>query len=262
VKGLAQLRSRVLRGQTRLERGPHAVRGELTLSGGIPVGLRLLGRHLAPGHPHAYALVRGTVEPDVQEALRRTVPEGGVVWDVGANIGFMSLVAARLVGRGGRVHAFEPAPASAAAVRDHARINGMEGLIDVVEAAAGSAPGRAPFLVVAEPSWSHLADRGRHGLTTASIDVEAVRLDDLVSAGRVDPPSVVKIDVEGSEGAVLRGIERTLALHRPAVVCELHETNDEVADLLEAAGYSLQNLDGPEPVRSAGPVHVLARPRR
>jgi len=70
---------------------------------------------------------------------------------------------------------------------------------------------------------------------------------------------VIKVDVEGSEGAVLRGLTETLRRHRPVVICELHETNHEVAELLRAAGYSLENLDGTAPIEAAGVAHVLAR---
>ena len=254
-------RTRAYRLLTRAPLGRVALRGPVAITGGVPVGMRLLARHVPPIHPQAYSLVRGSAEPEVQEALRRTVARGAVVWDVGANVGFMSLVAARLAGPDGRIYAFEPAPGSAAAVRDHAALNGLAGAIEVVQAAAGERAGRADFLLVDERSWSHLADRGRHARAEATIEVEVVRLDDLVDAGRIAPPAVVKIDVEGSEGSVLRGMERALAAHRPAIVCELHETNAEVADLLEAAGYALENLAGSALVREAGPVHLLARPQ-
>jgi len=260
VNPSAQLRSRALRGLTRLRRSPHLVRGELTISGGITVGMRLRGRYVPCTHPQAYELVRGSVEPDVQEALRRTIASGAVIWDVGANIGFISLVAARLAGPEGRVYAIEPAPDNAAAVREHAAINDLGGVIDVVEAAAGDSAGPAEFLLVSEPSWSHLAERGHHRLTESAVEVKVVRLDTLVDADQIAPPSVVKIDVEGSEGAVLRGMEQTIATHRPAIICELHKTNDEVMDLLEGAGYRVENLSGPEGVRTAGAVRLLARP--
>jgi len=247
------MRTRLFRGLTRFGAQRGALGGPITITGGIAVGMCLDARHVSLAHPQAYELVRGGVEPDVQEALRRTVADGAVMWDVGANVGFMSLVAARL---GARVHAIEPSPAGAAAVRAHALLNGLP--IEVLEAAAADTAGRADFLLVEEGSWSHLADRGSHALTEATVEVDVVRLDD---AG-LSAPTVVKIDVEGSEGAVLRGMERTLAEDRPAVICELHETNEEVADLLEAAGYALENLDGPEDIREAGAVHLLARPVR
>jgi hypothetical protein len=88
------------------------------------------------------------------------------------------------------------------------------------------------------------------------VPVRVVALDDL----DLPAPAFVKVDVEGSEVAVLDGAARLLREARPVLVVETHETNAEVADRLEALGYRLENLDGPAPVRAAGPVHVLAVP--
>jgi hypothetical protein len=72
---------------------------------------------------------------------------------------------------------------------------------------------------------------------------------------------VIKMDAEGAELDILAGASQTLARHRPAIVCELHATNDGFVELMESAGYRVENLDGPEPVREAGPdVHALALP--
>lgn len=221
---------------------------------GFPPASGLVLRGLPLGHVQAWGLVRGVVEPATQEALRRHAGPGSVVWDVGANVGFFSLLAARL---GARVHAFEPLPASAAALRGHVAANGYGERVTVHERAVAARSRRAPFLVVDEASWSHLADRGPHPRARDRIEVEVVALDDLA----LPRPDVVKIDVEGSEVAVLEGARRTLAEHAPVLLIELHATNDELCDLLEPLGYEAENIDGVEPVRDAGPVHVLARRR-
>ncbi|WP_354702412.1 methyltransferase [Paraconexibacter sp. AEG42_29] len=233
-----------------------AGRGDVRISGGIAAGLHLFGPALPLRHVQAHGLVRGTLEPGVQEALRRHVSPGDVVCDVGANIGFFSLVLARLTGPDGRVHAFEPSPREAGACRRNAQVNGFEHVV-VHQAAVGAAAGRAPFLLVDEHSWSHLADRGSHARAVATIDVDVVALDTL-DWGASGPPRLIKLDVEGSERAALQGMSGLLADVRPVLVIELHETNHEVADLLEGHGYVLQNLDGPAAPRDAGPTHVVA----
>jgi FkbM family methyltransferase len=160
----------------------------------------------------------------------------------------------------GVVIAFEPAPRSAAAIRRHAELNGFTN-IDVIQAAVGDQAGRRQFLLTGEESWSHLADRGLHPDTQRRLDVDVVVLDELIESGRIAPPDLVKIDVEGSEGSVLRGLARAIERHRPSIVCELHETNGEILELADAFGYRLENLSGTQPVGSAGPVHVLGVPR-
>jgi FkbM family methyltransferase len=233
--------------------------GPVVVLAGPGLDLRLAKAHLPVSHAQAGLIIRGELERPVQEAFRRLVSPGATVYDVGANIGFYSLLAARLAGPGGHVHAFEPLPTGARAVERNASLNGLE-TITVHEAAVGAGESEATLLVVGEASWSHLSSTGTHVDTRGEQPVRVVSIDGLVADG-LPAPDVVKIDVEGAELEVLDGMERTLREVRPALVIELHETNGAVADRLESAGYRVENLDGPEPVRDApGDVHVLARP--
>jgi FkbM family methyltransferase len=230
--------------------------------GGLGDRLRLSLAHMPLAHAHAGALPRGTLEVPVQEALRRLLGPGDVLYDVGANIGFFVLIGARLVGPGGRVVAFEPVTENVAAIRSNAELNELAN-IDVVERAAGAARGLERLLRVEDLSWSRLESRGSHPGTLESVEVEVVPIDELVRSGELPPPTVVKIDVEGSEVDVLRGMAETIEQHRPAIVCELHETAVEFAELMEAHGYTLENLEGKGPVREAGmTAHALAIPPR
>jgi FkbM family methyltransferase len=239
---------------------PLLQRGELAVLHGLAEGLRFPVRAVPPGHPHTRLLLLGDLEVPVQEALHRTVTPGATVFDIGANIGFFALLAARLAGERGRVIAFEPVPEVAGYARAAAVSNGVADRVDVRTQAVAEHAGTAALHVVAEPSWSHLASRGRHPDTVATIDVEVVTLDGLLDAGQ-PVPDVIKLDVEGAEVEVLRGAARLLREHRPALIVELHETNGEVAGLLEQAGYAIDVLDGPLAVRDAGPARILARPR-
>jgi FkbM family methyltransferase len=236
-------------------------RGEVQVLGGLAVGRRLSAAHFPYLGPHGYGILTGQHEPMVQEALRRTVAPGMTIFDVGADIGFFSILSAGLTGPAGRVEAFEPVPASAQAVRTNAALNGLEN-VSLHHVAVSDHESRETLLVVADNSWSHLSDRGNHVDTRERIEVGLVCLDDQIESGALPPPDVVKIDVEGSEAAVLRGLARTLDSRPVAVICELHETNAEVLELLASLGYSAENLDGPEPPLEAGHVHILARQGR
>jgi FkbM family methyltransferase len=233
--------------------------GWIQVRGGAGFGLRLSTRHLPIAHIQGYGLVRGVLEPSVQEALRRHVRPGMVVYDVGANIGFFSLLAARFSESHGRVEAFEPVPGNSAAVRANAALNHLTN-ITVHQLAVSDHGGTAAFLVPGEQGWSHLADRGRHPNAEHQIQVELISLDEEIGRGSLPVPDIVKIDVEGSETAVLRGLARTLRSHHVTIICELHETNSEVLNLMTNLGYSLQNLDGTAPIPEAGPIHVLMQP--
>jgi FkbM family methyltransferase len=235
-------------------------RAPVPIAGGLGHLLSVSTADLPLDHAHAGLIVRGTLEPPVQEALRRLLGPGDVFYDVGANVGFFTLVGARLVGPMGRVVAFEPVPWCAHAVARNIELNGFAHA-QVREQAVGGADGRERLLVVGEASWSHLESTGRHADVRDEIDVAVVALDSLVAAGAIPPPDVLKIDTEGAELQAIEGARETIARHRPAIVCELHDTNTAFVALMDDLGYRTTNLDGPAGVAVAGPVHALAQPR-
>ena len=235
-------------------------RAPVPIAGGLAHLLYVSTADLPLDHAHAGLIVRGTLEPPVQEALRRLLAPGAVFYDVGANVGFFTILGARLVGPQGRVVAFEPVPACARAVANNIALNGF-GHAAIREAAVGAAGGRERLLVVGEASWSHLASTGRHADVREEIDVAVESIDELVAAGEIPPPDVVKIDTEGAELQVIAGMRATIEAHRPALVCELHDTNGAFCSLMDELGYATTNLDGPGPVAGAGAVHALAQPR-
>lgn len=232
----------------------------IVVPSGLGHGLLLSKEDLPLSHAHLGSLAFGTLEASVQEAMLRHVAPGSVFYDVGANLGFFALLAARMTGPEGRVYAFEPAPANAAAIRRNAAHNDFAN-IEVVERAAGASTGRARLQVVDDQSWSKLEEYGAHPGTQEILEVDLVALDDLVAGGEAPAPDVVKIDVEGAEIAVLEGMEAILAGHRPAIICELHDTHREFAEHMRARGYRLINLEGTEPIEEGGEsAHALALP--
>jgi FkbM family methyltransferase len=235
-------------------------RGSARVGGGPAEGLRLSMRHLPVAHAHCGLLLRGWLEVSVQEAMRRLLAEGDVFYDVGANVGFFALLGTRFVGPRGRVYAFEPVPENAEAIRANAELNALDN-VTVVEKAIGAAAGRDRLLLVEDLSWSHLESLGWHPRTESAVEVDVVAIDDLVRDGAIEPPALVKIDVEGSEVAVLEGMRETIERHRPAIVCELHDTGQVFVEALGGLGYVTSNLEGKGPLHEAPPsVHALALP--
>jgi len=236
-------------------------RGSIGVFGGLGDGLRLSMAHIPVSHAHAGAFPGGLLEVSVQEAMRRLLGPGDVFYDVGANVGFFSLAGARRVAPGGAAYAFEPVPENVAAIRDSAVLNGLDNL-EVIESAAGRAAGHDRLLLIEDLSWSHLESLGSHPRTRATVDVEVVAIDDLVASGRIRPPDLVKIDVEGAEIDVLEGMRRTIEEHRPAIVCELHDTARQFVETMDGLGYATSNLEGKGSLLEAPPsVHALAMPR-
>jgi FkbM family methyltransferase len=239
---------------TRLERGI------LRVPQGRGFGLIMDMSYIPVSHAHAGALASGNLEFSVQEALVRRLERGAVMYDIGANLGFFSLVAARLVGPDGRVYAFEPAPDNATAIARNAGLNQLENIVVIPRAVSASA-GTARLQVVDDQSWSCLEEFGEHPNTERVLEVSTVAIDDLVATGELPPPALVKIDVEGAELAVLEGMAATIERHRPAIVCELHGTHAAFAVAMAKHRYRVVNLEGPEPIdRDRSSHHALGLP--
>ncbi len=238
-------------------------RAPITVANGPAAGMAVSTAHLPLDHAHIGSIVRGTLEPEVVEAMVRTVRPGHVFYDIGANIGYFTLVAARMVGRDGRVVAFEPVPWCADAVATNIALNELANA-EVRAEAVGAASGRAGLRVVRDASQSMLASLSRGADAREEIDVEVVALDDLVSSAAIPPPDVLKLDIEGAEILALAGMRETIARHRPRIICEIHDTNADFAALMDEIDYRTANLVGPWAVTEpeAGThIHVLAEPR-
>lgn len=188
----------------------------------------------------------GSYEPTVLAALQSRLGPGSVSFDVGANIGAVTLVLSRL-SPGGAVFAFEPAPANFAYLRRNLADNGAANV--VAEALAlYDENGPVPFEVSeVYPAGSHVTAGDE-----ATTFVEGVRLDDYVERRGVERVDLVKLDVEGAEMRALRGAQRTLARFRPDLVVEVnpvalrrfHRVSfRDLAALLRSSGYSLFAVD-------------------
>jgi FkbM family methyltransferase len=185
--------------------------------------------------------LRGASEPEVQDALLRYLRPGMTFYDLGANIGFLSLLGARLVGEEGRVVAFEADPEIAARLREHVERNQFRN-VAIVEKAVWSRASKVFFERV-DPATS--PDRGLGhviaALSAKTIEIEAVSLDDIVST--LPAPDFIKCDVEGAEAEVFRGARKLLAEKRPGIFCEIHSEENRRALLAELArfGYACKN---------------------
>jgi FkbM family methyltransferase len=235
--------------------------GVLRVPQGHAGGLALDLSYLPISHAHLGSIAFGNLESEVQEAMIRHLARGGVFYDIGANLGFFALLGAHLVGlEEGRVYAFEAAPENAAAIIRNAELNALPN-VTVIAKAVSAHSGWGRLQVVDDQSWSKLEEYGSHPYTEEMIDVELVAIDDLVAGGEVRPPTVVKIDVEGAELAVLEGMRSTIAAYQPAIICELHDTHLEFLAMVRELGYRAINLSGAVPVEQAGPsAHALALP--
>ncbi len=192
----------------------------------------------------------GTAEPDMQAALRALVRPGMTVYDVGANVGFISIIAARLVGPQGRVVAFEPLPSNVRQIRHNASLNNFSH-IDVREEALGREEGAARFQVTDFPTTGRMENGVANREKRGELMVMVRRLDAVIDEAGMRPPDLIKMDVEGAEVDVLAGASRTLELARPLMLIELHGTNEPVARALEEQDYTAHVLCSPASIMEA-----------
>lgn len=197
----------------------------------------------------------GTYEPELQAAIRRWVQPGQVLYDVGANIGYVSLLLARQTGPTGKVLAFEPLPANIERIQQNITLNHLNS-IQLVPAAVTDRSGETVFYVHASVGMGKAAgSAGRSDQTyQQEIRVATLSLDDFVYTQGNPPPQVVKMDIEGGEVLALPGMKRLLNQYHPLLLLELHgpECEKTAWDLLSEAGYVLSGMaPGSPPLRSA-----------
>jgi FkbM family methyltransferase len=183
----------------------------------------------------------GSYEQIKLRAFAAELRRGAVVFDIGAHVGFYSLLSAVLAGPSGRVFAFEPLASNVANLRRHAALNRVS--VEVIEAAVADRDGEALFQRGADSYTGGLDDQGT--------PVAVVTMDGLRAAGRLPAPDLVKIDVEGAESLVLKGASKTILTARPTIFLATHGTTSRAhcLDLLDGFGYVTEPLvgDGLEP---------------
>jgi len=179
----------------------------------------------------------GSYEYAKQRLFARSIRTGDIVFDIGANVGFYTLLAAARVRPGGAVVAFEPLHQNTRFIHHHLRINHVDG-VRVIEAAVGRENGSARFQPHASSAMGRVSDDG-------SLVVDQVSLDELYDAHIIPYPTLMKIDVEGAELNVLEGASRMLKCARPSIFLATHgaQIHRECCDFLRAAGYILRPID-------------------
>jgi FkbM family methyltransferase len=199
---------------------------------------RLRGRWWLPAsRGKILRILNGTYEREQTRLFEHLLRPGGVVLDVGANVGYYTLLASVLVGDGGAVHAFEPEPRNAEFLRRHLRINGRRN-VTVQQAAVSDRAGTARFTFGTGSGTGHLGEAG-------TLEVRTLRLDDYCAEHGI-VPAAIKIDVEGAEMSVLAGACETLARHRPVLFLSTHGAEVHAASLgfLRGLGYQLRPILG------------------
>jgi FkbM family methyltransferase len=165
---------------------------------GVPNGLRMLVPTNSPSLPY---FLTGLYEQDLTDLLLKQVEPGMNVVDVGANVGYYSLVASTLVGSSGRVYAFEPDPESFSYLTRNVDLNACRNVVPIRMAVSDRA-GSASFVRRNQDTGFLSGDAG-----SASVNVSTVSLDEFFAEQGWPTVGLVKMDVEGSERVALLGMK-------------------------------------------------------
>jgi FkbM family methyltransferase len=181
----------------------------------------------------------GTYERDRQQRLFELLKSGECFLDIGANVGFYSLLASRLVGPQGTVHAFEPFPRNLEFVRRHIGLNNIQNINVHATAISDGDDRTMRFATCESPSCGHLTDANEG---QSQIDVRVTSLDALWKRNAFLKPAVIKIDVEGAEFGVLSGGIQLLRECRPIILLAGHGTavQQRCCQLLQSWNYRVQ----------------------
>lgn len=174
---------------------------------GVPNGLRMLVPTDSPSLPY---FLTGLYEQDLTDLLLKQVEPGMNVVDVGANVGYYSLVASTLVGSSGRVYAFEPDPESFSYLTRNVDLNACRNVVPI-RMAVSDRVGSASFVRRNQDTGFLSGDAG-----SASVNVSTVSLDEFFAEQGWPTVGLVKMDVEGSERVALLGM-RELSRRNPSL---------------------------------------------
>jgi|SRR5579884_1470587 len=206
--------------------------------------------HCLEDYRHDMAIFRDLVHP------------GDVVLDVGANLGFVSVMFAQLVQPGGHVFSFEPSPHTYAKLVKTVELNGLRDVVTPLNLGCGSAASTAWLKRVSRSS-------GNDSIVNAQgTDSEVIHIDTLDALSQRYFPKVdlIKIDTEGYEPEVLLGARELIARCRPVVYLEMGgeylASTQRSLEILEEYGYDLDLPAGLDWTQVANGSNFVARPRR
>lgn len=206
-------------------------------------------RWLLAGGGKVVRLICGTYERAQSQAFQKYVKADSIVFDLGANVGYYTLLAAKLAASG-RVVAFEPEPRNAAFLRANIAVNDCRN-VTVHELAIAAGTGISRFKYGRGLGTGALSQDG-------GLQVKTISLDEFVAETHLQPTHL-KIDVEGAENAVLFGGLETLTRHHPTIFLSTHgpQVHAECCAILRQLNYQLRAIDAQD-VKSATELLCVA----
>ncbi len=167
------------------------------------------------------------------DVLTENVKKGETVYDIGAHVGYFSVLCSDIVGKQGRVYSFEPLPMNLLFLRKHIKINNCEN-IKVFKTCISDSISEEFFDNTQGSATGHLSPEGK-------LKVSVNTLDNLLNNGDIKPPDFIKINAEGAEQSILIGGMNCISKYKPKLLITFHteELKDNCINILSRYGYNI-----------------------
>ena len=188
-------------------------------------------------------------EPNQTEIVKKYVHEGDIVVDIGAHVGYYTLLMAQLVGKNGKVYSFEPDPVNFQLLKKSVEINGFENVVLIQKAVSNITDKVKLFLGDNDSAINRIYD-AKLGDAKESIDVESIRIDEYFKEND-ELVNFIKIDSEGSEIKIINGMKQFLSRNQelvmmteffPFLIKKSGDEPNQYLKSLEKSGFSLYNI--------------------
>jgi FkbM family methyltransferase len=175
-------------------------------------------------------------EPDTVKLIQKYLSKDDNFLDIGANIGYFSLIASQIVGKRGTVYSFEPTPETISRLHKNIRLNNLRN-IQVIENAVSNQKGSVTFKIPSDK----IRNSGRSSMRDIEenffeISVDTISIDLMMDS--LKKIALIKMDIEGAEGLALDGMKNLIKRDRPVIIMELSD------GYLKQMGYSAEKVLG------------------
>ena len=188
-------------------------------------------------------------EPNQTEIVKKYVRKGDIVIDIGAHVGYYTLLMAQLVGKNGKVYSFEPDPVNFQLLKKSVEINGFENVVLIQKAVSNITDKVKLFLGDDDSAINRIYD-AKLGDTKESIDVESITIDEYFKEND-ELINFIKIDSEGSEVKIVNGMKQFLSRNKelvmmteffPFLIKKSGDKPNQYLKSLEKSGFNLYNI--------------------
>jgi FkbM family methyltransferase len=183
----------------------------------------------------------GSYEFEKQQQFIKHIQEGDIIYDIGAHVGFYTLLSSHLTGNKGHVVAFEPFPENMQFLANHMKLNKVKN-VTLIAKAVSNYSGQTSFELAESSSMGHIST-GINSSTTITVDV--VGLDQFIVERQLPLPDVIKVDIEGEEFKFLEGAKQLLESRSVKLFLATHghEVHLKCLTFLRNLGYQVMSLE-------------------